>query len=142
MSKTKFVNGAIIFVSPDVRKTANYYRDVMGFKIVEHYDNEEQFSALYRDAVEIIVVQSKFGNIYSNKQKYGVGYDAYLAPENVEGVDTIFFELKEKGAKIVKSPIMSSYGNYEFVIEDIDNRLIGIGKIKDKEKFFKGIDIQ
>jgi hypothetical protein len=33
---------------------------------------------------------------------------------------------------------MAAYGTYEFVIEDVDGRLIGIGRISDREIFFRG----
>jgi len=32
---------------------------------------------------------------------------------------------------------MTPYGSYGFVLEDIDGRRIGIGRIKDKSVFFK-----
>jgi hypothetical protein len=31
---------------------------------------------------------------------------------------------------------MTPYGCYEFVVEDIDGRLIGIGRIRDQNVFF------
>lgn len=33
---------------------------------------------------------------------------------------------------------LPSYGTYEFVVEDVDGRLIGIGQIRDRETFFRG----
>ncbi|HEY5118600.1 MAG TPA: VOC family protein [Anaerolineales bacterium] len=137
MSPSRLSNAAIVFVAPDARKTAAYYRDVMGFRIVEHYDKAEPFVTLYRDTVEIIVVQAKFGSVVSNTARYGAGYDAYLDPEDVAGVDALYAELKEKRAVIESSPAMTAYGSYEFVVEDIDGRRIGIGRIKDEGLFFK-----
>lgn len=137
MSTSRFSNAAIVFVAPDARKTADYYRDVLDFRIVEHYDNAEPFASLYRDTVEIIVVQAKFGSVVSNTARYGAGYDAYLDPENVAGVDVLYAELQKKGAVIESPPAMTPYGSYEFVVEDIDGRRIGIGRIKDEGVFFK-----
>ncbi len=138
MSAPRLSNGAIVFVAPDVRKTAAYYQDVMGFRVVEHYDKAERFAALYRDAVEIVVVQAKHGKVVSNRVRYGAGYDAYLDPEDVKGVDLLYADLREKGATIASPPAATAYGSYEFVVEDIDGRLIGIGRIKDSEEFFRG----
>jgi catechol 2,3-dioxygenase-like lactoylglutathione lyase family enzyme len=137
MSPSRLSNAAIVFVTPDARKTAAYYRDVLGFRIVEHYDKAEPFATLYRDTVEIVVVQAKFGSVVSNKARYGAGYDAYLDPEDVAGVDALYAELKEKGAVIESSLAMTPYGSYEFVAQDIDGRRIGIGRIKDEGVFFK-----
>jgi hypothetical protein len=33
---------------------------------------------------------------------------------------------------------MTPYGSCEFVVEDVDGRLIGIGRISDRERFFQG----
>jgi hypothetical protein len=35
---------------------------------------------------------------------------------------------------------MTDYGSYEFAIEDIDGRQIGIGRISDKAVYFKDSD--
>ena len=141
MAKVKLDNGVIIFISPDIEKTVTYYQDIFGFKAVTHYENEEKFAALYRDNVEIIVVQSRKGDIISNLERYGAGYDAYLDPEDIKGVDAIYDELNQKGADIITEPTVTSYGCYEFAVKDTDGRLIGIGKIKDNNTFFKSIDI-
>ncbi len=130
-------NVAPIFVAPDLKRTAEYYRDVFGFEVVEHYETEEPFVALYRDSVEIVVVQARFGEVESNTARYGAGYDAYLDPEDVAGVDLFYAELMDAGARIVSEPTNTPYGSYEFVVEDVDGRLIGIGRIKDKGLFFK-----
>ena len=95
------------------------------------------FAALYRDSVEIVVVQAKHGRFESNGARYGAGFDAYIDPETVDQVDLYFAELKEKGARIVRAPAMTDYGTYEFVVEDIDGRRIGIGRIRDKDVFFR-----
>jgi hypothetical protein len=33
---------------------------------------------------------------------------------------------------------MTPYGSYECVIEDVDGRYIGIGRIRDRQTFFRG----
>ena len=43
-----------------------------------------------------------------------------------------------KSARIVREPAMTPYGTYEFVVEDVDGRLIGIGHIREREIFFRG----
>ena len=136
MSPSKLVNAVITFVTANVKKTAAYYHDVLGFRVVTHYENAEPFAAMYRDSVEIVVVQAKFGEIIPNRLRFGAGYDAYLDPDTVEGVDEFYKEWKHKGARIAIEPFMTPYGSYEFVIEDIDGRLIGVGRIKEKEIFF------
>jgi len=137
MSQPRLSNGVIVFVTPDVQKTATYYQDVLGFRVVEHYDQAEPFAALYRDAVEIVVVQARYGEVVPNRTRYGAGYDAYLDPEDVQDVDVLYADWKAQGATIVSPPAMTAYGSYEFVLEDVDGRLIGVGRIKDQGVFFK-----
>jgi predicted lactoylglutathione lyase len=133
----KLVNCAPVLLSQNVKKTVEYYKTNLGFRAEEHFDSSEQFTALYRDETEIIIVKAKFGEVSSNRFKFGAGYDVYLVPESIEGVDNIFEELKAKGVKIDSPPSLKEYGSYEFSIEDIDGRIIGFGQIKESEKFFR-----
>lgn len=137
MERAKLDNVAPVLVSSDVRRTAEYYRDVLGFELVEHYESPEPFATLYRDSTEVVVVQAARGRVESNAQRYGAGYDFYLDPAEVAGVDLLYEEMREKGASIVAAPAMTAYGSYEFVLEDIDGRRIGIGRVKDEGVFFK-----
>jgi catechol 2,3-dioxygenase-like lactoylglutathione lyase family enzyme len=136
MTNPKLVNGAIVFVSTDVRKTAEWYREVLKFRVVENYDQPEKFAALYRDSVEIIVVQSRYGTVQSNRARFGAGFDAYLAPENPAAVDTFHSEIAARGVKIAQPPELTSYGSREMAFEDIDGRIIGVGCIRDEAVFF------
>jgi catechol 2,3-dioxygenase-like lactoylglutathione lyase family enzyme len=125
--ETKLTQGVIIFATPDIRKTAAYYHSVLGFQLVAHYEQEEPFAALYRDKAEIILVQSKNGDYIPNSKRYGVEYDAYVCQKDVQGVDVVYEEFRSTAVEIVKEPAAVPYGSYEFVIKDIDGRLIGIG---------------
>jgi len=137
VERVKLVNVAPVLVSPDVRRTAEYYRDVLGFELVENYESNEPFATLYRDSVEFVVVQAARGQVESNAARYGAAYDAYIDPETLAGVDLLYDELRGKGAQIVDAPAPTPYGSYEFVLEDIDGRRIGIGRIKYEGVFFK-----
>jgi uncharacterized glyoxalase superfamily protein PhnB len=138
LNRVRLANAAAVFVTPDVRRTADYYREVFGFSVVEHYDAEEAFAAIYRDDVEIILVQAEHGDFRPNRALYGAGYDLYIDPDTVQGVDALYGELKSAGARIAREPGLTAYGSYEFVVEDADGRSIGIGRIDDRETFFRG----
>ena len=136
MNNAKLNSCAIVFVTTDLGKTSNYYRDVLGFRVVEHHGRKEKFAALYRDSVEIILVQAQFGSIQSNREKYGAGFDAYLVPESPEAVEAFYEEIRARGAKITQQPGITTYGSLEFVLEDIEGRLIGVGCIKNEATFY------
>ncbi|MBN2086377.1 MAG: VOC family protein [Anaerolineales bacterium] len=135
MADNKLINCAAVLVAPDVRKTAEWYRQKLGFRIVEKYDASEPFAAIYRDSVELILVQSKIGIVESNRTRYGAGYDAFLAPPSPSGVDGLHAEFAARGVRIVQAPEWTAYGVYEFVFEDADGRLIGVGCIRDAASF-------
>lgn len=136
--RAKLDNAAAVSITPDVRRTAAYYGEIFGFTLVEHYAAAEVFAAIYRDSVEILLVQAQRGEFQANTVRYGAGFDIYLDPDSLEGVDSMYEELKAKNARIVREPAMTPYGTYEFVVEDVDGRLIGIGRIRERETFFRG----
>lgn len=138
--KVKLVNLCPVFVSEDVKKTVKFYVEQLGFKYAEHYDKIDNFATIYRDSIEFVIVQAKIGKVESNTKRYGAGYDAYIDPDTVEGVAILYQEFLSKNVKIISEPQKTEYGSYEFVIEDIDGRLIGIGRIYDNQTFFENSD--
>ncbi|MEC9488111.1 MAG: VOC family protein [Halanaerobium sp.] len=139
-NRAKMVNLCPVFISDDVNKTVEFYVEKLGFRYARHYDKTDNFATLYRDAIEFIIVKANRGAVKSNSQRYGSGYDAYIDPATVAGVDILYEEFLAKGVQIVSEPKITEYGSYEFVIEDIDGRLIGIGRVKDQETFFADSD--
>lgn len=135
--KVKFVNACPVFLVEDVQRSAGFYVNILGFTYAKHLDKNDKFIAIYRDSIEIILVEKIKGEIESNQSKYGNGYDTYINPDSIERVDKIYQEYKNKNVKIISEPSITDYGSYEFVIQDIDGRNLGIGLIKDKDKFFE-----
>ncbi|MBL4937025.1 VOC family protein [Clostridium sp. YIM B02515] len=135
--KVKLTNVCPVFISKDVKKTVEFYVEKLGFKFAEHYDKIDNFATIYRDSIEIVIVQTKFGQIQSNTKRYGAGYDAYIDTDTVDGIDIIYEEFVSKGVHILSKPRKTDYGSYEFVIEDIDGRLIGIGLIYSNQIYFE-----
>jgi catechol 2,3-dioxygenase-like lactoylglutathione lyase family enzyme len=143
MSKddSKFVNLCPVFVSQNIKETVKFYTEKLGFQSAKHYDKVESFATLYRDEIEFVIVQAKSGQVESNTQRYGAGFDAYIDTATPEGIEPIYEEFKAKGVKIIAKPHKTAYGSNEFVIEDVDGRRIGIGRIFDGAVFFKDSDI-
>jgi catechol 2,3-dioxygenase-like lactoylglutathione lyase family enzyme len=107
--KVKLDNLCPVFISNDIQKTVNYYVEELGFKFAKHYDKTSNFATIYRDSIEFVILQAKYGKAESNTQKYGVGYDAYIDPDTVEGVDGIIF-LKEVKT-VIKLNVQSIFDN-------------------------------
>ena len=118
-----------IFPVPDVKNTAEFYKSKLGFRTVPYLECEEPHICLYRDDVEIILLQANTDKVLPNHTLYGYGYDAYLYAENQEELE---IEFERSGVQFVKHLNTTDYQNKEFVIEDIDGRRLAFGlKIKE-----------
>lgn len=136
-NSVKFTNICPIFISENIQATVEFYVDRLGFRFAKHFDKTDNFATIYKDSIEIVIVQKKKSEIENNTSKYGNGFDAYIDTDSIEGIDIIYKEYYKKGIKIISEPKITDYGSYEFVFEDIDGRHIGIGLIKDKDTYFK-----
>lgn len=118
-----------IFPVPDIKKTEEFYALKLDCRTVEYLDCKEPHVCLYKDSVEIILLQANTDRVSPNRKLYGYGYDAYLYTENQEQLEKEFIK---KGVKIIKSLNVTDYKNKELVIEDIDGRHLAFGlKVKD-----------
>ena len=117
-----------IFPVPDIRKTARFYTDRLGFRAVEYVECEEPHICLYRDKTEIILLKANTDRVFTNRELYGYGYDAYLYTSEMEELEK---QLRKNGVKIARPLSMTDYKNREFVIEDIDGRWIAFGRKED-----------
>ena len=60
-NKTVLNACAIVLMTEDINRTAQFYQDQLGFEVVNHLENEEKFAACYRDNVELVLVETKKG---------------------------------------------------------------------------------
>jgi hypothetical protein len=117
-SKARFQGVNPHFVVGNVVATAEYYRDVFGFKILGVYFEPPVFAMVGRDDVVI-----QFGRVDSgetvapNRKRREEALDAYVW---VDDVDALYTELKAKGAKILEGPVLRFYKCYELVVEDLN----------------------
>ena len=119
-----FMGLSCIFPVPNIKKTAEFYVSYLRFEAVGYLECKEPHICLYKDKIEIILLQANRTEIIPNRELYGYGYDAYLYTDSQELLEK---ELVAKGVKIVKSLNVTDYKNKEFVIEDIDGRWIAFG---------------
>jgi len=137
----KFADICPVFLTDDVIKTTEFYVSKLGFKYAKHFDKSETFSTVYRDSIEIIIMQKRKGKVESNTEKYGNGEDAYIVTDTVDGVKDVYNEYLNNGVKIIKEPCITDYGSLEFIFEDVDGRKIGVGRISNKELYFKNSNL-
>lgn len=120
----RMIGLSCIFPVPDIKKTAEYYVNCLGFSAVDYLDCKEPHICLYLDKTEIILLQANTDSIRPNRELYGYGYDAYLYTDDQEALEQ---EYSSKGVKVVRPLSITDYRNKEFVIEDIDGRWLAFG---------------
>jgi len=107
------------FRVPDVVATAEYYRDVLGFKILGYFLDPPVFAMVARDAAEI-----HFGKIDGDAKassnltpRKRSGSDVYIWTNDLHALHE---ELKARDAKIIEGPVRRVYNCLEIVVEDLN----------------------
>ena len=121
-----------IFPTPNIRKTADFYVEKLGFNAVEYLNSKEPHICLYKDDIEIILTDSKGQKVVPNHELYGYGYDVYIIVNNQEELQK---EFDSKRLKVVKRLSVTDYNNKELVLEDIDGRWLAFGVKLDADKW-------
>lgn len=114
------------FAVADVVKTAEYYRDVLGFELLGYFLDPPVFAMVARDAVEIHLGKQDEGQTaVPNSAFRQIGLDAYIFVTNVASLAE---ELKAKGADIVEGPVKRIYDRTELVIRDCNGYRLAFGE--------------
>ena len=114
----KLLKSAPQFVVPDVVKTAEYYRDELGFKILAYFADPPVFAMVSRDEVEIHFGKGDTDQMQMNETvRKGLGTDVYIW---VDDIDELFRELSARNVEIVEGPIKRIYNCTEVTIRDIN----------------------
>lgn len=120
------------FTVPDVRRTAEYYRDVLGFRIAGYWDGRSAtpdangaplFGIVQRDGIQVFFNRAD-GAMPRGGRAEGA-YDVYI---RVRGLDALAAELRQRGADIVDGPEDREYGQREVVVRDCNGLMIGFGE--------------
>lgn len=128
-SSTHLLAAVPQFAVQDVVRTAEYYRDVLGFKISSYWDGERRtltpaspppFGIVRRDDVELF-----FYRATRAIERDEGGYHAYF---HVTGVDALAKEWRARGAEILDGPEDMIYGQRELVIRDPNGLVLAFGE--------------
>jgi predicted enzyme related to lactoylglutathione lyase len=108
-----FIQGAPVLHVPDVKATATYYRDVLGFQ----WDfGDENYSVVWRD-------NSAIHFLKASRVPAGVHLFQW-----VRDVDAYHREIVERGAEVIVQPGDTTYGLREFSIRDINGIKVVFGQ--------------
>lgn len=120
------------FTVPDLVRTAEYYRDVLGFQIAGYWDGEQVslvtdpppvFAIVWRDEVQIFFNRAD-KPVVRTRPAEGAP-DVYL---RVTGVDALAEELRTRGADIIDGPEDRVYGQRELVVTDCNGLILCFGE--------------
>ena len=114
------------FVVVDVVKTAEFYRDKLGFELLGYFLDPPVFAMVRRDSAEIHFGKADNGRTQMNEMvRKGLGTDAYIF---VTDVNTLYEEFVESGVEIVEGPIKRVYDCTELTVKDCNGFQLVFGE--------------
>lgn len=113
------------FVVTDVVKTAEFYRDKLGFKILSYFLDPPVYAMLERDNVELHFGKADGDTMQTNEAvRRGLGGDVYIWTDDL---DSLHKELIANSVEIVEGPVKRVYGSTEITIRDCNGFTIVFG---------------
>jgi hypothetical protein len=122
-----FHNVSPQFAVDDVVKSAEYYRDFLGFEILGYWWEPPVYAIIKRGSVQIHfgLADDSTNPQRSNHQHRKEGLDLYV---RISGIQELHDEFKSKQVKIIQPIFAQEYGMLEFVIEDCHGFKIAFGQ--------------
>jgi predicted enzyme related to lactoylglutathione lyase len=114
-SEVQFESVAPSFIVREVVKTAEYYRDVLGFEISGYFLDPPVFASVRRGRCEVFFGKADAEAGVSNSRLKKIGIDAFFW---VSGLDALADEIKRSGGKIIEGPVSREYNVRELVVGD------------------------
>lgn len=122
----KFSKIAPQFVVTDVVKTAEFYRDSLGFTILGYFLDPPVYAMVERDEVEIHFGKADGDEMKVNESvRKGLGADAYIF---VSDIQSLHKEFLERDVKIIEGPVRRVYGCTEITINDCNGFQLVFGE--------------
>lgn len=112
----------------DVYRSAEYYRDVLGFRFEQFWGEPPRFVMVIRDAATIMMRQplQAPGSVHRpNSDHIEHSFDAYV---RVDHVDALYREYQHSGAKLLYEPYDQPHDCREFEIEDCNGYRLCFGQ--------------
>jgi len=111
---------AFLLAVPDLRRSAGYFRDVLGFRIL--WEEATDWRLVERDGVRIML-----GHCPDDLPAAEIGSHSCFGYLNVDDVDGLHAELTARGAACTQ-PVDRPYGMREIVVTTIDGHRIVFGQ--------------
>ena len=126
MKRSKIIGSAPILLAADVVKSADYYRDKLGFTYERFWGEPPCFCMPRRDGH--IVMLSQVDDPEHIVPHYKVVPKMWTVYFWVDDVEAIYAELKERSAAIDYELCIQEYGVKEFGVQDLEGYDIAFGQ--------------
>jgi catechol 2,3-dioxygenase-like lactoylglutathione lyase family enzyme len=125
--KERFKSVSPCFLVDDVVKSAESYRDVLGFHFDRYWGKTACFVMLLRDSIEISLSKPGGSRIVrpNRKMHAEAPWDAYI---RVNDLFALHKELQSKGAKVIRGPEETFYHTRELELEDCNGYVLCFGQ--------------
>ena len=123
----KLTASSAVLLVRDVVKSADHYRDAMGFDYERFWGEPASFVILHRDGLYLMLKQAADPrHVVPHWTVSDKLWNVYFW---VAGVDALYAELVRRGARIDYGLCDQSYGCREFGVQDLDGHDIGFGEV-------------
>jgi uncharacterized glyoxalase superfamily protein PhnB len=129
MSNNRF-EIAPYFVVPDVVKSAEFYRDKLGFTFGKMWGEPPCFTMVGRGGITIMLksVAGRHLSSPNNRLNQDCCWDAYVW---VEDADALYHEFRTRGVEIAREIENQPYGCRDFDVRDPDGYVLCFGSSLD-----------
>lgn len=126
-SEQKLYGVAPYLIVDDIFKSAEFYREKLGFEFNRIWGEPPQFVIVHRDAVHIMLkCPNSPGNVRPNNcVNPDACWDAYIW---VKDADALYDELRSRGVKITREIENAPYGCRDFDVEDNSGYILCFGQ--------------
>ena len=120
------------FTVPDLVRTCEYYRDVLGFRIDGYWDGRQvtadpplcpTFAIVTRDEVQVFFNRADGGPPRTGRAAHA--YDVFIRARDV---DVLGAELRARGAEVLDGPVDRDYRRRELVVRDLNGLVIAFAE--------------
>ena len=124
---SKITASAPILLVKDVVKSADYFRDKLGFKQVELYGDPPNFCMVSRDRFTVMLAQAP--SDHANVPHWKIVEKMWNIYFWVDDVEAIYAEFQQSGAIIDYTLYTTPWGTKEFGVQDLDDHDIAFGQV-------------
>lgn len=133
ISEVKLVSTSAVLLVADLDRAVTFYRDQLGFDCAMHGD-PPNFATTGRGEGRIFLALCDDEAVKRNVPNWRLVHNMWDVYIRVEGVDALYAELQERGAKIDYTIYDAPHGMREFGVQDPDGHDIGFGEPIDQAR--------